>query len=178
MFQGAWIDQTYTVNVTVQDEISKEEIYQFLSEVEADEEALSRWPSKVCIDARVRVGSEEYTISPDEQDWLLKNGKKTYIYRTNYETKAEKEKEEERRNASEADYPYGGMNEEYIGYTKLGYPNEVEKSLNYNAKKDSHRFKVYRWYNSQGDLIATAQAGQGRVYNVWHSDDKKGYLAK
>ena len=88
MFQGAWIDQTYTVNVTVQDEISKEEIYQFLSEVEADEEALSRWPSKVCIDARVRVGSEEYTISPDEQDWLLKNGKKTYIYRTNYETKA------------------------------------------------------------------------------------------
>ena len=178
MFQGAWIDQTYTVNVTVQDEISKEEIYQFLSEVEADEEALSRWPSKVCIGARVRVGSYEYTISPDEQDWLLKNGKKTYIYRTNYETKAEKEKEEERRNASEADYPYVGMNEEYIGYTKLGYPNEVEKSLNYNAKKDSHRFKVYRWYNSQGDLIATAQAGQGRVYNVWHSDDKKGYLAK
>ena len=181
MFQDAWIDQTYTVNVIVQDEISKEEIYQFLSEVEAAEKTLSQGLSKVCVDAKIQLASKEYTIDPDKQNKLLKNGKWVYTYRTSYEIEMEekaKEEREERRKVSESDYPYVGMNEEYIGYTKLGSPDEIEKSLNYNAKKDSHRFKVYRWYNSQGDLIATAQAKQGRVYNVWHPDDKKGYLAK
>ena len=183
MFQSAWIDQTYTVNVTVQDEISKEEIYQFLNEVEATEKTLSRWPSKVRVDAKIQLDSKEYTIDPDEQDKLLENGKKTYTYRSRYEIEEEKkakEEREERCKVSEADYPYNGMKEEYIGSTKLGYPTETEKCLNYEVKKASRRFKTYRWYNSQGELLAVGYAKEGYVYgfSYYGNEKNQGYLAK
>lgn len=65
-----------------------------------------------------------------------------------------------------ADAPYYGMDAEFIGNTKLGSPDETELCRDYYALKPERRSITYKWYDTNGRLVFSAYALNGKVISV------------
>lgn len=162
---------THIVDITAQTEEEKDykQIFELLRELKNSSDSPCGYPNNTIV-VDLNLNGDTYS---SEWKTLRKNGEEVYTYRSDEEIMRDRE---EREAAEEADYPYEGMLEKYISYTKLGAPSESEKSLNYDSKKASHRYKKYKWYDQNGKLIATAQVGywdrqknrsrEGYVYSV------------
>lgn len=74
--------------------------------------------------------------------------------------KEELEKEKERAEYSDV-YPYIGMSEEYLIYTILGKPNEVEKCRDFEHLRPSRKTKKYTWYENQEHGEWSVRVGYG-----------------
>lgn len=89
------------------------------------------------------------------------------------------EKDKSMKETLKSKLPYEGLAEEYIGYTKLGEPDEKEYSANYTGMIERARHIDYIWHDSNGTKIAeatvrhwdfkTKSVVDGYVSDIWIS---------
>ena len=81
----------------------------------------------------------------------------------------------DRSSSTISGYPYEGMSEDLIHNTSLGKADKVEPCKDFGALRSERRYKTYKWYDSNENLVATAKTSyykngrtvDGYVSNVW-----------
>lgn len=112
---------------------------------------------------RIYMNGFEYEVDGPNNKNLLEDGEVVYTYRS---------KEDEAFIESLKDrLPYENLAEEYIGYTKLGVPDE--KEYHKTGMKARVRYTTYKWFDDNGNLEAVANVKE------WDFKEKKivpGYI--
>lgn len=80
---------------------------------------------------------------------IEKNGIEVYSDYENSEAYREVQEKEAERAQYRNQYPYVGMREEFLQYTILGKPNEIEKCRNFEHYRSTRKTKTYTWYETQ-----------------------------
>ena len=119
-----------------------------------------------------------YELDVLNENELNCNGNTIYTY-ISPEEQEEIEKAERAKIELQDMYPYEGLPEKYISYTKLGPPSEKEYSFDYDRMQERARHIEYRWYTPSGDIIAVATVKhwdfiserkvEGYIYHIWFS---------
>lgn len=114
--------------------------------------------------SHIRLNGSTYKLDTLDENKLMCDNEVVYTYISETEKSLQAHYKDK--------LPYEGLLVEYINYTKLGEPDEVEYNNHLRAER---RYMVYTWKDENGKTIARAQADymDGRVYDVWINDDYK-----
>lgn len=80
---------------------------------------------------------------------IEKNGIEVYSDYENSEAYREAQEKEAERAQYRNQYPYIGMREEFLPYTILGKPNEIEECRDFDRLRPNLKFKTYTWYETK-----------------------------
>ena len=144
-FDRYWDFDYYTIYVKGNlYSLKHSEIYSYVRELEEIEVDAFRTE----IGARIILNGDVYSTRGRNNCDLVCNNDVVYTHLT--------EVEKVRRSYLKDGLPYEGMAEKDISLTKLGEPDEIEYSHDYEKRMEKARHITYIWYNSEGQTIAKA----------------------
>lgn len=134
------ISKTYTIECRNLEDLPFEEI------LKIDEKLSDDMP--LYYNLQYSCNEDVYVCSTTRRT-IEKNGEEVYNdYKSTELYKEELEKERKRAEYTNV-YPYVGMREEYLPYTILGKPNEIEKCRDFDHFRASRKTKTYTWYETE-----------------------------
>ncbi len=80
---------------------------------------------------------------------IKKNGSEIYNDYENSEKYKDEMGQQKERQSYTNEYPYIGMREEFLSYTKLGRPNKIEESKDFEHLRSNRRYRTYIWYETK-----------------------------
>lgn len=69
--------------------------------------------------------------------------------------------------------PYYGLSKEHLNHTELGFYDDVEYCIDYDALRPERRFATYIWYDSSGEEIFSADVLGDKVISTTDRRDGK-----
>lgn len=168
------IDKTLWIEIVLEDprfeEIENEKKFDFATEffnLKITDHAII--DSKIEISKKPDTKRDIYSLDFENKNILLLNGTSIYEHLT--------EEEKLYRQKISTELPQLHMSEKDLFYTKLGKPDKIEKSLDFDVKVPRARHKTYYWVkeNFQVD-VWYSESTDGTVYGRVDYPENDGFV--